>query len=98
MAEANPLDGSAPKHLGVIGILFASASLSVIASGLIIYTLADGTLDFFLSEEAELWEFLTNTRWVPNMFVELQIPLDNCGQNVLEIKSHLYTYPISLKG
>ena len=66
MAEANPLDGSAPKHLGVIGILFASASLSVIASGLIIYTLADGTLDFFLSEEAELWEFLTSTRWVPN--------------------------------
>jgi hypothetical protein len=41
---------------------------------------------------------LINIRWVPNMFVELQIPLDNCGQNVLEIKSHLYTYPISLKG
>ncbi|MGB1380214.1 MAG: phosphate ABC transporter permease PstA [Candidatus Thalassarchaeaceae archaeon] len=66
MAEENPLDGSAPKHYGVIGLLFSSASLSVIASALIIYTLADGTVDFFRSEEASIFEFITSTKWVPN--------------------------------
>ena len=66
MAEENPLDGSAPKHYGVIGLLFSSASLSVIASALIIYTLADGTIDFFRSEEASIFEFITSTKWVPN--------------------------------
>ena len=66
MAEENPLDGSAPKHYGVTGLLFSSASLSVIASALIIYTLADGTLDFFRSEEASIFEFITSTKWIPN--------------------------------
>ena len=66
MAEENPLDGSAPKHYGVIGLLFSSASLSVIASALIIYTLADGTIDFFRSEEASIFEFITSRKWVPN--------------------------------
>ena len=66
MAEENPLDGYAPKHYGVTGLLFSSASLSVIASALIIYTLADGTLDFFSSEEASIFEFITSTKWIPN--------------------------------
>jgi len=66
MAEENPLDGYAPKHYGVTGLLFSSASLSVIASALIIYTLADGTIDFFRSEEASIFEFITSTKWVPN--------------------------------
>ena len=55
MAEENPLDGSAPKHYGVIGLLFSSASLSVIASALIIYTLADGTIDFFLDQKKQAY-------------------------------------------
>ena len=52
MTEANPLEGDSPKHKFVLGSLFASASLSVVASALIIYTLAEGTIEFFLAEEA----------------------------------------------
>ena len=66
MSEANPLEGVSPRHNFVIGSLFVSASLSVVASALIIYTLADGTLDFFSSDEASLLEFISGRDWVPN--------------------------------
>jgi phosphate transport system permease protein len=46
--------------------LFTAASLSVIASALIIYTLADGAAQFFRYEEADLLEFITGTDWLPN--------------------------------
>ena len=58
MTEANPLEGDSPKHKFVLGSLFASASLSVVASALIIYTLAEGTIEFFLAEEATLLGFI----------------------------------------
>jgi len=38
----------------------------VIASALIIYTLASGTIRFFEYEEATFFEFITGTDWVPN--------------------------------
>ena len=40
--------------------------MSVIASALIIYTLASGTIRFFEYEEATFFEFITGTDWVPN--------------------------------
>ena len=46
--------------------MFSAASLSVIASALIIYTLASGTVRFFDYGEANLAEFLTGTNWLPN--------------------------------
>tara|TARA_B100001559_G_scaffold100813_1_gene84597 strand:+ start:1069 stop:2874 length:1806 start_codon:yes stop_codon:yes gene_type:complete len=46
--------------------LFTAASLSVIASALIIYTLAEGAVQFFRYEEADLLEFITGTDWLPN--------------------------------
>ena len=66
MTEANPLEGDSPKHKFVLGSLFASASLSVVASALIIYTLAEGTIEFFLAEEATLLGFIGGGEWVPN--------------------------------
>jgi len=38
----------------------------VIASALIVYTLASGTIRFFEYEEATFFEFITGTDWVPN--------------------------------
>jgi phosphate transport system permease protein len=38
----------------------------VIASALIIYTLASGTIRFFEYEEATFFEFISGTDWVPN--------------------------------
>ena len=46
--------------------MFTAASLSVIASALIIYTLAEGAVQFFRYEEADLLEFITGTDWLPN--------------------------------
>ena len=64
--SANPLEGDSPKHKFVLGSLFASASLSVVASALIIYTLAEGTIEFFLAEEATFLGFIGGGEWVPN--------------------------------
>ncbi len=60
------LDGQAPRNRFTHSALFAAASLSVIASALIIYTLASGTIRFFEYEEATFFEFITGTDWVPN--------------------------------
>ncbi|MAK89304.1 MAG: hypothetical protein CL995_03935 [Euryarchaeota archaeon] len=60
------LDGRAPRNRFTHSALFSAASLSVIASALIIYTLASGTIRFFEYEEATFFEFITGTDWVPN--------------------------------
>lgn len=60
------LDGRAPRNRIIYTSLFTSASLSVIASALIIYTLAEGAVQFFRYEEADLLEFITGTDWLPN--------------------------------
>ena len=59
------LDGRAPRNRFTHSALFGAASLSVIASALIIYTLASGTIRFFEYEEATFFEFITGTDWVP---------------------------------
>ena len=60
------LDGRAPRNRIIYTSLFTAASLSVIASALIIYTLAEGAVQFFRYEEADLLEFITGTDWLPN--------------------------------
>ena len=60
------LDGRVPRNRFTYGALFSAASLSVIASALIIYTLASGTVRFFDYGEANIAEFLTGTNWLPN--------------------------------
>ena len=60
------LDGRVPRNRFTYGALFSAASLSVIASALIIYTLASGTVRFFDYGEANLAEFLRGTNWLPN--------------------------------
>lgn len=60
------LDGRAPRNRIIYTSLFTTASLSVIASALIIYTLAEGAVQFFRYEEADLLEFITGTDWLPN--------------------------------
>ncbi|MFL2965330.1 MAG: phosphate ABC transporter permease PstA [Candidatus Thalassarchaeaceae archaeon] len=60
------LEGRAPRNRFAYSALFSAASLSVIASALIIYTLASGTIRFFEYEEATFLEFITGTDWLPN--------------------------------
>ena len=60
------LEGRAPRNRFTYSALFSAASLSVIASALIIYTLASGTIRFFEYEEATFLEFITGMDWLPN--------------------------------
>jgi phosphate transport system permease protein len=47
----------------IVALLFLSASIAIFFSAAIIYTLAEGSFDFFL--EVNIWEFLTGSVWVP---------------------------------
>ena len=50
---------------GVEAILFASASLAVVVTAGIVYVLLSNSYAFF--REVSLWEFLTGTRWNPDV-------------------------------
>jgi len=47
-------------------LLFIAASIVVAISAAIIYTLANGSIDFFSSGEASVFEFLTGDKWTPS--------------------------------
>ena len=50
----------------IVLLLFTSASIAIIVSLAIIYTLVNGSLSFFTDPVVNLLEFLTGTRWVPS--------------------------------
>lgn len=70
-AGSTPAD-DAPTGLGdsghahellIRGALFLAASIAVVVTAGIIYTLLDGTLRFFASPETGIVEFFTSTQW-----------------------------------
>lgn len=50
----------------IVLLLFASASIAVIISAAIIYTLVEGSFSFFTDPLVNIFEFLTGTNWVPS--------------------------------
>ncbi len=50
----------------IIILLFCSASVAVVVSAAIIYTLMEGSIDFFTDPLVNILEFLTGTKWVPS--------------------------------
>jgi phosphate ABC transporter permease subunit PstA/phosphate ABC transporter permease protein PstC len=46
--------------------LFIAASLAIVISGLIVYTLVDGSIDFFGNPAVDIIDFFTGTLWRPN--------------------------------
>ena len=50
----------------IIILLFCSASVAVVVSAAIIYTLTEGSIDFFTDPLVNFFEFLTGTKWVPS--------------------------------
>ncbi len=46
--------------------LFIFASLAVVVSALIIFTLLEGSINFFLSPEGSIFEFFFGTNWMPS--------------------------------
>ena len=51
---------------GVITFLFLASSVAVLITIAIIYTLVEGTFNFFSFEEVELFNFLFGTEWIPS--------------------------------
>ena len=57
---------SRPHEKIIIFVLFLAASVAVIVSAAIIYTLVDGSFSFFTNPDVDILEFLTGTKWVPS--------------------------------
>ncbi len=69
LADGNENPFARKSFLGerlVVLSLFLSASLAIIISGMIIYTLLDGSADFFGSPLVDAVDFFTGTVWTPN--------------------------------
>jgi len=50
----------------IVWLLFLTASISVVISAAIIYTLIEGSVDFFFNPAVNILEFFTGTKWNPN--------------------------------
>jgi phosphate transport system permease protein len=52
------------REKSIVTILFISASIAIFFSAAIIYTLLDGSLEFFTN--VNIIDFLTGTKWIPH--------------------------------
>ncbi|MCU0799174.1 MAG: phosphate ABC transporter permease PstA [Candidatus Thermoplasmatota archaeon] len=50
----------------VVWFLLAMASLAIVVSATIIYTLVDGSYDFFTDSRVNIFDFFTGSDWMPN--------------------------------
>ena len=50
----------------IVLLLFASASVAIVISAAIIYTLAEGSVSFFTDPVVNIFDFLFGTQWVPS--------------------------------
>jgi phosphate ABC transporter permease protein PstC/phosphate ABC transporter permease subunit PstA len=57
---------SRPFEKGMVILLFLAASLAIVVSIAIIYTLANGTVSFFSDPLVDITEFFTGNSWVPS--------------------------------
>jgi phosphate ABC transporter permease protein PstC/phosphate ABC transporter permease subunit PstA len=57
---------SRPFEKGILTLLFLAASVAVVVSIAIIYTLADGAISFLSDPLVDITEFFTGDRWVPS--------------------------------
>jgi len=53
------------EHI-IVWLLFLTASIAVVVSAAIIYTLVEGSVDFFFNPVVNILEFFTGTKWTPN--------------------------------
>jgi len=50
----------------IVWLLFLTASIAVAVSAAIIYTLVEGSVNFFFNPAVNILEFFTGTKWAPN--------------------------------
>jgi len=79
----------------VQGVLFAAATISVLTTLGIVFSLVEPAIEFF--REVSVWEFLTGTTWAP-LFLDAQfgsVPLV-VGTFVISFWSALVAFPLGL--
>jgi len=54
------------KEKTIIALLFSSASIAIVVSAAIIYTLVEGSFSFFTAPQVNIFEFFFGTKWVPH--------------------------------
>ncbi|HUT00474.1 MAG TPA: phosphate ABC transporter permease PstA [Candidatus Thermoplasmatota archaeon] len=54
------------KEQVIVWLLFLTASIAVVVSAAIIYTLVEGSIGFFFNPAVNIFEFFTGTKWAPN--------------------------------
>jgi phosphate transport system permease protein len=54
------------KEQIIVWLLFLTASIAVVVSAAIIYTLVEGSIGFFFNPAVNIFEFFTGTKWAPN--------------------------------
>jgi phosphate transport system permease protein len=54
------------KEQIIVWLLFFTASIAVLVSAAIIYTLVEGSAGFFFNPAVNIFEFFTGTKWTPN--------------------------------
>jgi len=50
----------------IVRLIFIAASLAIVVSLAILYTLVSGSIDFFLSPKVNILEFFFGIRWTPS--------------------------------
>ena len=65
--EVNPFHKKVDfKETLIVKLIFIAASLAIVVSLAILYTLLNGSIEFFLSPKVSIIEFFTGTKWTPN--------------------------------
>jgi len=54
------------KETLIVKLIFIAASLAIVVSLAILYTLLNGSIEFFLSPKVSILQFFTGTKWTPN--------------------------------
>jgi len=54
------------KEALIVKLIFIAASLAILVSLAILYTLVNGSIEFFLSPKVSILQFFTGTKWTPN--------------------------------
>lgn len=53
------------KEALIVKLIFIAASLAILVSLVILYTLVNGSIEFLLSPKVSILQFFTNTQWTP---------------------------------
>jgi phosphate ABC transporter permease subunit PstA/phosphate ABC transporter permease protein PstC len=54
------------REKSILTLLFGSASIAIVISAAIIYTLLEGSFSFFIDPRVNIFQFIFGTRWVPS--------------------------------